>query len=71
MTTEYKNLLFDMTSALILTAIRSKNRCKCRLSCQNKIVTKNLQVFYTLLFHLFFKVEFDIDHFVLGEHREC
>ncbi len=26
--------------------------------------------FYTLLFHSLFKVKFDIDHFVLGEHRE-
>ncbi len=26
--------------------------------------------FYKLLFHSLFKVEFDIDHFVLGEHRE-
>ncbi len=26
--------------------------------------------FYTLLFHSLFKVEFDIDHFVLGEHWE-
>ncbi len=25
---------------------------------------------YKLLFHSLFKVEFDIDHFVLGEHRE-
>ncbi len=25
---------------------------------------------YTLLFHSLFKVEFNIDHFVLGEHRE-
>ncbi len=28
------------------------------------------QYFYTLLFHSLFKVEFNIDHFVLGEHRE-
>ncbi len=27
-------------------------------------------IIYTLLFHSLFKVEFDIDHFVLGEHRE-
>ncbi len=27
-------------------------------------------LFYMLLFHSLFKVEFDIDHFVLGEHRE-
>ncbi len=26
--------------------------------------------FYTLLFHSLFKVEFDMEHFVLGEHRE-
>ncbi len=26
--------------------------------------------FYTLLFHLLFKVEFDINYFVLGEHWE-
>ncbi len=26
--------------------------------------------YYTLLFYSLFKVEFDIDHFVLGEHRE-
>ncbi len=26
--------------------------------------------FYKLLFHSLFKVEFDIDQFVLGEHRE-
>ncbi len=26
--------------------------------------------FYTLLFYSFFKVEFDINHFVLGEHWE-
>ncbi len=26
--------------------------------------------FYTLLFHSLFKVEFYIDHFVLGEHLE-
>ncbi len=26
--------------------------------------------FYMLLFHSLFKVEFDINHFVLGEHRE-
>ncbi len=26
--------------------------------------------FYKLLFHSLFKVEFHIDHFVLGEHRE-
>ncbi len=26
--------------------------------------------FYTLLFHSLFKAEFNIDHFVLGEHRE-
>ncbi len=26
--------------------------------------------FYMLLFHSLFKVEFDIDHFVLGKHRE-
>ncbi len=26
--------------------------------------------FYTLLFHSLFKVEFDMDHFALGEHRE-
>ncbi len=25
---------------------------------------------YTLLFHSLFKVEFDMDHFALGEHRE-
>ncbi len=27
--------------------------------------------FYTLLFHALFKVKFNIDHFVLGEHWEC
>ncbi len=29
-----------------------------------------LGFFYKLLFHSLFKVEFDIDHFVLGEHWE-
>ncbi len=29
-----------------------------------------IKYFYTLLFHSLFKVEFDIDHFVLGEHWE-
>ncbi len=28
------------------------------------------QNFYTILFHSLFKVEFNIDHFVLGGHRE-
>ncbi len=27
-------------------------------------------IFYMLLFHSLFKVKFDIDHFVLGEHLE-
>ncbi len=42
------------------------------------ILIKNLPLFniticlpfYTLLFHSLFEVEFDINHFVLGEHRE-
>ncbi len=33
-------------------------------------VTIVRQEFYKLLFHSLFKVEFDIDHYVLGEHRE-
>ncbi len=33
----------------------------------NRLVT---YYFYTLLFHSLFKVEFNIDHFVLREHRE-
>ncbi len=32
---------------------------------------EEIKLFYMLLFHSLFKVEFDIDHFVLGEHREC
>ncbi len=28
------------------------------------------RAFYTLLFHSLFKVEFGIDHFVLGEYQE-
>ncbi len=32
--------------------------------------TNFLLSFYSLLFHSLFKVEFGIDHFVLGEHRE-
>ncbi len=32
--------------------------------------SKMYAFFYTLLFHSLFKVEFDMDHFVLGEHRE-
>ncbi len=38
-------------------------------TCFYKILL-NFSHFYTLLFHSLFKVEFDIDHFVLGEHRE-
>ncbi len=34
-----------------------------------RLTMKNIS-FYKLLFHSLFKVEFDIDHFVLGEHRE-
>ncbi len=34
------------------------------------LVKVHLGYFYTLLFHSLFKVEFDIDHFVLGEHWE-
>ncbi len=30
----------------------------------------DILAFYKLLFHSLFKVEFDIDHYVLGEHRE-
>ncbi len=35
-----------------------------------KICNLSLDIFYMLLFHSLFKVEFGIDHFVLGEHRE-
>ncbi len=31
----------------------------------------DLTTFYTLLFHSFFKVKFNIHHIVLGEHQEC
>ncbi len=34
------------------------------------LFTHCLHFFYMLLFHSLFKVEFDIDHFAMGEHRE-
>ncbi len=34
------------------------------------VMNHRIRCFYTLLFHSLFKVKFDIDHFVLGEHRE-
>ncbi len=37
---------------------------------QNEPMMTNWNSFYMLLFHSLFKVEFDIDHFVLGEHWE-
>ncbi len=39
------------------------------LSTIKKLYT-SFASFYTLLFHSLFKVKFNIDHFVLGEHRE-
>ncbi len=41
------------------------DRTQSGLAVNNPPVT-----FYMLLFHSLFKVEFDVDHFVLGEHRE-
>ncbi len=32
-------------------------------------LSSHIGLLYTLLFHWLFKAEFDIDHFVLGEHR--
>ncbi len=40
-------------------------RCMYQWESENRIM-----IFTTLLFHSLFKVEFGIDHFVLGEHRE-
>ncbi len=36
-----------------------------------ELVEKWRPFFYTLLFRSLFKVEFDINHFVLGGHQEC
>ncbi len=33
-------------------------------------ILREFSHFYTLLFHSLFKVEFDMDYFALGEHRE-
>ncbi len=41
-----------------------------RYSCSLFLIFSYLP-YYTLLFHSLFKVEFYIDHFVLGEHWEC
>ncbi len=38
-------------------------------SCTCHLVSHGIDI-YKLLFHSLFKVEFDIDHFVLGEHQE-
>ncbi len=40
------------------------------LKCFLQHFLKVVFIFYTLLFHSLFKVKFNIDNFVLGEHRE-
>ncbi len=64
----------DLRMRKLSSCIVPKSLTAEQKQCQLDVVTDWFEQcaadsnFYTLLFHSLFKVEFDINHFVLGEH---